>query len=131
MQTRRILTGILMLLVKLLLAVLIAVGIYHLGEYAYSFGHSIYDNETVSDPPGWDVAVVIPDGSSISQVAKLLEARGLIRDEKVFRVQERLSRYHGQLKAGNYILNTSQTAEEMLAILSGNEEDLSENEDDG
>ena len=131
MQTRRILTGILLFVVKVLLAVVIAVGIYHLGEYAYYFGHSIYDNATVSDPPGRDVAVVIPEGSSIGQVAKLLEAKGLIRDEKVFRVQERLSKYHGQLKAGNYVLNTSQNAEEMLAVITGNEDDLSENEDNG
>ncbi len=130
MQTRRILTGILMFLIKLLFAAVIAVGIYHLGEYAYYFGHSLYDNVSVSDPPGRDAAVVIPEGSSVGQVAELLEARGLIRDAKVFCVQERLSRYHGQMKAGDYVLNTSQNAAEMLAVLSGNEEDLSENEDD-
>lgn len=130
MQTRRILVNILMFLVKLLLAAVIFIGIYRLGEYAYYFGHSIYDNAGVSDPPGYDVVVVIPEGSTVSQVARLLEAKGLIRDAKVFYVQERLSKYHGGLKAGDYVLNTSQNASEMLAILSGNEEDLSENEDD-
>ncbi|MDO4344726.1 MAG: endolytic transglycosylase MltG [Eubacteriales bacterium] len=126
MQAKKILTRLLLMLLKVLLAVIIVTGIYHFGEYAYHFGHSLYDNRAVSDPPGRDVAVVIPEGCTVSQIAKLLEAKGLIEDEKVFRVQERTSQYHGQLKAGNYVLNTSQSAEEMLAILSGHGEDVAD-----
>ena len=129
MQTRKILVNILMFLIKLLLAVIIIIGIYRFGEYAYHFGHSIYDNVSVSDPPGRDVAIVVPEGSTVGQIASLLESRGLIRDKVVFRIQERLSKYHGQIQAGNYVLNTSQNAQEMLAILSGHEEDVLKNGD--
>lgn len=129
MQLRKILTRILLVLMKILLMVVIAVGIYRFGEYAYHFGHSLYDNEAMSDPPGKDVAIVIPEGCTVSRVAELLEARGLIRNAQVFKIQERLSEYHGQIKAGNYVLNTSQNAQEMLAILSGNEEDLEDGDE--
>lgn len=131
MQARRILLRILLLVIKILLAVVIAVGVYRVGEFAYGFGHSLYDNESVSDPPGKDVAIVLPEGSTVGKVAALLEAKGLIKDELVFRVQERLSHYHGQIQAGNYVLNTSMNAEEILAILSGHAEDVIKDEDDG
>ena len=126
MRTKKILASILLGLLKLALAAVIAVGVYRIGEYAYHFGHSVYADTAVSDPPGMDVAVVIPEGSSVAQVAALLEAKGLIQDDKVFIVQERLSKYHGQMKAGN----TSERASQMLALLSGQEPALPEKEEE-
>lgn len=130
MQAKKILARVLLMLTKLLLAVVVIAAIYHFGQFAYEFGHSLYDNETMSDPPGKDVAIVIPEDCPVGQAAKLLEAKGLIKSSKVFEVQEMLSKYHGQLKSGNYVLNTSQTAEEMLAILSGHASDLESDEDE-
>lgn len=130
MQTRRILVNVLLFLIKIAFLLVVILGIYRLGGYAYRFGHSIYDNVSVSDPPGKDIAIVLPEGTTVSQTAELLEAKGLIRDSKVFLVQERLSKYHGQLLAGNYVLNTSMGAQDMLAVLSGHAEDLSREEDE-
>lgn len=124
MTVRKLLMNSLLLLLKALAVVVIVIGIYRFGGYAYEFGHSLYDNEAMSDPPGKDVAIVVPEGAGVKNVALLLESKGLIKDSLVFCVQERLSKYHGQMKAGNYVLNTSQYAEQMLAILSGNEEDI-------
>lgn len=124
MTVRKILVSSALLFLKALLVIGIVIGIYRFGGYAYEFGHSLYDNEAMSDPPGKDVAIVIPEGASVENIARLLESRGLIKDQLVFRAQERLSKYHGQLQAGNYVLNTSQYAEQMLAVLSGNEEDI-------
>ena len=42
-------------------------------------------------------------------------------DEVVAEIQEKLSRYKDELKPGTYILCTDQNAEEILAILSGND----------
>ncbi|MGI6019272.1 MAG: endolytic transglycosylase MltG [Marvinbryantia sp.] len=124
MTIRKLLINSLLLLCKALAVIVIVIGIYRFGGYAYEFGHSLYDNEAMSDPPGKDVAIVVPEGASVKNVALLLESKGLIKDNLVFCVQERLSKYHGQMQAGNYVLNTSQYAEQMLAILSGNEEDI-------
>lgn len=126
MQARKVFLRIFLMLLKLILGIVIALGIWQFGRFAYNFGYSLYNNETMSDPPGKDVVIVIPQDCPVSQAAKLLEAKGLIKDSRVFQVQERLSKYHGQMQAGNYVLNTSQTAEEMLAVLSGHGADLEE-----
>lgn len=126
MQVRRILLNILMFLLKMLAVAVIAVGIAKFGGAAYEFGHSLYDNSSVSDPPGKDITVVIPEGCTVRKAAELLEAKGLIKDAYVFVVQERLSKYHGELKSGNFVLNNSQNAQEMLAILSGHKEEMAD-----
>ena len=48
---------------------------------------------------------------------KILKSKGLIKDAKVFVVQESLSNYKDKLQSGTYILNTSMTTDEMLAVL--------------
>ncbi len=50
----------------------------------------------------------------------MLKENGLIKDVSVFVVQEKLSEYSGEIKPGVYVLNTSMTAEEMIAVMSGN-----------
>lgn len=126
MTARKIVIHLLLFILKALVVVLLVIGIYRFSGYAYEFGHSLYDNESVSDPPGKDVAIVVPEGATVKNIAGLLENKGLIKDSLVFRVQERLSKYHGQMQAGSYVLNTSQNAEQMIAVLSGHEEDISE-----
>ncbi len=71
-----------------------------------------------SEEEGRDITVVVEDGDSVYQIGKTLENRGLIRDAKVFVVQEKLSNYSGKLQTGTYILNTSMTPDEMMEILS-------------
>ena len=66
---------------------------------------------------GEDVTVVIKDGASVYQIGKILKSKGLIKDAKVFVVQESLSNYKDKLQSGTYILNTSMTTDEMLAVL--------------
>ena len=110
------------LVLKILLVVLISFGLYHVGTYAFDFGRQIYSEEGMTAAPGKDVAVVISEGESTKEIAQMLEQFGLIRNSFVFLVQERLSKYHGQIQPGNYVLNTSQSGNDMIAILSGQTE---------
>ena len=48
------------------------------------------------------------------EIGQILEEKGLIRDAKIFYIQETLSEYHGYLAPGIYELNTSMTIEEMI-----------------
>lgn len=90
--------------------------------WAYGFGYAIFSEQTVSaEGAGHEVYVTVEEEDTIADVAKTLEKDGLIKDKLVFQVQEKLSRYKNELQPGTYILNTEQTAEEMLAILSGND----------
>ena len=119
----RVIKHLSLLLLKVLLIALITVGLYHFGTYAFDFGRQIYSEEGMTAAPGKDVAVVVSEGKSVKEVAQMLERFGLIRNAYVFMVQERLSRYHGQIQPGNYVLNTSQSGNTMIAILSGHAEE--------
>lgn len=99
--------------------------LYAYGKKAYSFGYQVVAQEALSRPPGKDVAVTLDNGMTGEELAELLEEKGLVRDAKVFYVQLLFSEKH-QLKKGSYLLNTSQTPEEMLKVLSRQEETESE-----
>ena len=111
-------------ILKAVLVLFIIFGLYQFGQYAFDFGHQLYSGQGLCAPPGKDVEVVVQDGATVSQIADMLERQGLIKDALVFRVQEKLSKYAGQIQAGSYVLNSSMSGEELLAVLSGNEEDL-------
>lgn len=123
---KRVVGSILMFMLKACVTVFLILCLYRFGQYAYDFGYQLYADQGVDAPPGRDVAVVISEGETVSEVADMLERQRLIKNEMVFRIQERLSKYSGQIQPGNYVLNTSQSGEEMLAVLSGHEEDLEE-----
>lgn len=89
---------------------------------AYSFGYAIFADQTMAaDGAGHEVYVTVEDEDTVRDVAKTLKKQKLIGDEMVFQIQEKLSRYKDEIQPGTYILRTDQTAEEMLAILSGND----------
>ncbi len=115
--------------IRILFYILIAVVLIFLGRTAYSYGYSVFNEQAVESPPGTDVEVTVPEGASARQIGKLLKENGLIKDAGVFVLQERLSAYHGRLQGGTYTLNTSETADEMLAILAGDTDSDSEDSD--
>lgn len=102
---------------RILLYVCVIFAIIYVGKTAYSFGYDIFNQVPVSQGEGKDVTVVVKEGTSVYKIGKVLKNKGLIDDAKVFVVQEKLSNYKDKLQAGTYILNTSQTADEMMAIL--------------
>ena len=92
--------------------------VFYISKSAYDFGYAIFNPVPVDDEDhGADITVVIKEGSSVYQIGKILKSKGLLEDAKVFVVQEKLSNYKDKLQAGTYILNTSMTADEMMAIL--------------
>ncbi|MDO5424699.1 MAG: endolytic transglycosylase MltG [Eubacteriales bacterium] len=112
--------------VRILLLALVVFGLWNLGQKAYTFGYRVFAQKSVSAPPGKNVSVTITEGMDAAELGKLLESKRLIQDAKVFQVQMSLSKYKDDLKPGTYILNTSQTADEMLAVLAGEAETESE-----
>ena len=113
--------SILAMSVRLLIFIVLLLAIFSYGKDAYSFGYRVFSESPVSSGSGVDVRVTIPMGTDASGIGKILSDHGLIRDAKLFSVQEKLSEYHGKLKSGDYTLNTSMTAEEMMAIMSGDD----------
>ena len=107
--------------IRILLYVVAALVIIRGSARAYGFGYAIFAEQTMAaDGAGHEVYVTIEDDDTVRDVAKTLKKQKLIRDELVFEIQEKMSRYKDEIQPGTYILRTDQTAEEMLAILSGN-----------
>ncbi|QOV19823.1 hypothetical protein INP51_02275 [Blautia liquoris] len=98
--------------------------ILYLGKTTYTFGYDVFNQKPVaeSEAKGQDVTVVVKDGTSTYGIGKLLYEKGLITGgPRVFWVQVRTSDYYGKLEKGTYILNTHQTVDDMLKILSKEE----------
>ncbi len=101
---------------QMIVCAVVIIFLYDAGVKGFAFGESIFSPEAVSSQGnGKDMIVIVEEGASDLDVAKLLESKGLIRDYKVFLVQAKL--YQATLYPGTYTLNTSMTSEEMLEIL--------------
>ena len=113
MNTRQIVMAVLGTVLKVVIAVLVIMFVYKGAVVAYDYGYRVFKEEPVAESPGVDVTVEITVGKSALQIGEILEAKGLIRDAKLFYVQNLLSNYKDKLQAGVYTLNTSMTMEEM------------------
>jgi UPF0755 protein len=108
-------------MLRILIYIFVIVAIIFAGKTAYSFGYLIFDQERIADSAedGQDITVIVGESDSVYKVGETLESKGLVERPIIFWMQEKLSDYHGKIKPGTYILNTYQTVDEMLAILSG------------
>ena len=117
-------------LVSLLLFALVMIVIFFLGRTAYHFGYSVFHQVPVAEPPGENITVTIAEGADAREIGITLRNAGLIEDVTLFRVQERLSAYHKELsedfKGGTFRLNTSQTTDELLAVIAGEATEVQE-----
>ncbi len=94
---------------------------------AYQFGYRIFTTKTLEESPGTDILVTITQGMSDREVANLLEKKGLIEDSSVFTVQLKLYRESSDsIQPGTYTLNTSQTVDEIIAIITEEPEEEEE-----
>ena len=110
-------------IIKIAVAVLVVFYVYKAATIAYDYGYRIFAEGPVSEEPGFDVTIAITSDKDVRDIGELLETRGLIRDGKLFVLQELLSKYHGQIKEGAYTLNTSMSVDEMLEIMAGEAEE--------
>lgn len=118
MNTRQMILAVLGMVCRVAVAVLVIVIVYKGAVTAYDYGYRVFQEPPVAEKPGMDVSVEITVGKSALQIGEILEAKGLIRDAKLFYVQNLLSHYKDKLRAGTYTLNTSMTMEEMMEIMS-------------
>ena len=128
MNVKQLLGAISAMIIKIAVAAVVIVAVFRLAVYAYDFGYKVFADMPVSEGEGRIVSVVIPEGQSIRELAKMLEQKGLVEDANVFYIQERLSDYKDKLKPGSYELSTAMNSEQMLEILCDMDEDASESE---
>ena len=108
-------------LLRLALLILVVVGIFKVGEYAYTYCYSVVSDTAAEEEPGRDVSVSVNSDMSAGKVAKLLERKGLVKSADVFKIQMKVTGYEDKIQPGKYVLNTSMRPREMLKILAGEE----------
>lgn len=112
---------VLSIALKIVIFAVIVMGLFRLGGLAYSYGHSVFQEEAMDEAPGRFVSVTIDNGVSTKDIAKLLEKKGLVEDWKLFFIQVKVSKYAKTIEPGSYTLTTAMKPREMMAVMSGEE----------
>ncbi len=129
MNARQIISSTVWTLLKLCILVFILTYIFHYASDAYNFGYRVFTEEPMTGPPGIVYSVSISEGKSVKEIGKALEQYGLIDDWKLFYVQNLLSQYKDGLLPGTYQLSTAMTSTEMMAIMAGDTEEETQEEE--
>ncbi|MCR5011888.1 MAG: endolytic transglycosylase MltG [Lachnospiraceae bacterium] len=129
-STKKIVWMIAKTVVSVIILMLLFSLIYGTAQKAYDFGFRIFAEDPVAPPPGLTVSVAVVEGKSVMEVGEILQEKGLIRDAKLFYLQELFSNYHGKLQPGIYELSNSMTPEEMMAVMAANAPDEIEGEEE-
>lgn len=89
------------------------------GKTAYDFGYDIFVQQPVaSEENGQDITVEVTENMGVREIGEMLIENGVIDESlSVFQAQVVFSGFKDSLQPGTYILNTSQTVDEMIQIL--------------
>lgn len=117
------------IIIKLVLFAFIIMYILRAATAAYDYGYRVFTEPPMTFGDGRIISVYIEDGSSALDVGEMLQDKGLIRDGRLFMIQELLSEHHDKIQPGVYDLNTNMTAQEMLEVIAQEPETDEETED--
>lgn len=117
MKAKLIIGATVELVIKVVVFVAIVMFILNTSVKAYDYGYRVFAEEPVSVGEGRTISVIVEEADSVMDIGEMLQEKGLIRDAKLFIVQELLSEQHGKIRAGIYDLSTSMTSQDMLAVM--------------
>ena len=123
-----IIVSILDTVIKIAIFVFLANIIYRGALMAYDYGFRIFTEAPVSIGEGRIISVEVKKDMDSRALGEMLQKKGLIRDSRIFFLQELLSEYRGKEIPGIYDLSTAMTAEEMLEVISQEVEEEEEEE---
>lgn len=129
MDVKQLLGAIGAMLFKIVLSAAVIILVFKLAVSAYDFGFNLFADIPIDEEgSGRTVNVIISENLDSMEVGKMLEEKGLIRDAKMFYIQEKLSDYKDKITAGTYELNTAMSVEDMLSVICSNAETAEETE---
>ncbi len=117
MNIKYIIGSIVEMVIKIVVFIFIAMFVIRTATAAYDYGFRVFAEKPMDVGAGRMISVSIGNADSAKEVGEMLQERGLIRDAKLFRIQELLSENHGKIQPGIYDLSTSMTVQEMLAVI--------------
>jgi len=126
MKVKNFIITMLSLVVKIVIVIVAVTYIAKGAVKTYNYGYSVFEDKPFESAPGRDIQVTIPEGSGPKEIGKILHDKGVIGDPTLFWIQNLLSSYKDELKAGTYTLNSSMSAEEIMQELAGVEEPTEE-----
>ncbi len=110
---------------RVVVAILAIFVIYRGAMACYDYGYRIFTEPAVSSGDGRTVTVAVTESMSPSDIGKLFESKGLVRDARLFTLQYYLSEFKADVKPGIFELSTSMTAEEMMEAMTVTSEEES------
>ncbi len=128
-DTREIIITVFSAALKVVLFVIAAMFIYKYALIGYDYGYRIFGEKPMATGEGRKVSVTVGSDMGVKDIGQVLENKGLIRDAKLFVIQERLSEYHGTIEPGIYELSTAMTADQMIAAMSSMDDSQEDSEE--
>ena len=130
MNVKNLIGTVLDTIIKVVLIAVVVVYTYRYAVQAYDFGYRIFAEEPVSASDGSKaISISVTEEATVEEIGAVLEENGMIRDARLFYVQELLSSYHDKIKPGIYELRSDMTAREMLAVMSAESSETEEEEE--
>lgn len=115
------------ILLTVIFYIIVVIVVCKLGNAAYDFAYPIFGDSTVTDTRGKDVKVSITEGESLTSIIQDLESKHIIENGDSFLIRCKLSlTKYKTIVPGTYTLNTSQSYGEILDILTGTDEEITE-----
>lgn len=113
-------------IIKLVLFAFIIMYIIRAATAAYDYGYRVFTEPAMTFGDGRIISVSVAQDASVLDVGNMLQEKGLIRDGRLFMIQELLSEQHDKIRPGVYDLNTNMTAQEILEVIAPEEEEETE-----
>ena len=123
MKAKNIIGAVLGAIFRVVVTILVIYVIYRGAMICYDYGYRVFTEPAVSAGEGRTVTIAVTEDMTPSELAKILEGRGLVRDAKLFTLQYYLSEYREDVGPGVFDLSTSMTAEEIMAAMVVEKED--------
>ena len=91
--------------------------------FAYGFAYQVFANEAYEPKNKATVTVTVNEDTSIISIAETLKKEGVIGNPYAFILRYRFSKYNEELKAGTYEVGPAMKTDEILSILSAENQD--------
>ena len=119
MNVKQLVGTILDTVIKIVIIAVVVTYTYRYAVQVYEFGYRISAEEPMSSAENARfISISVTEDATVMDIGEVLQEKGMIRDARLFYIQELLSVYHDKLKPGVYELSSNMTAKEMLAIMS-------------
>ena len=117
MKTESIVSAVVGTILKVLATIVVIYLIYRGASFCYDYGYRIFTEPAVSSGEGRTVTVEVTKDMSPTEIGKLFQNKGLVKDARLFALQYLCSEYRKDVKPGVFELSTAMTAEEMMQAM--------------